>query len=164
MGAALFESEMREDNTTVSAWLLYYPERREEYLRRREEIIHSSTPRLPEGVPGGKNIAGDPTGRKGQKLADLQEIERWLELVEEVERRLPWKMQVFLNLRREYRHARGRQGWTAAVQWRFSQEVAERLGKKQEDAWVESRNTFTRWWDRIVEYTVRLAAKNGLLY
>lgn len=162
MEVALFESEIREDNKIVSAWLLYYPERRKEYWCRREEIIYSSAP-LYDSVPGGKNKMGDPTGRKGQKLADLQETERWLELVEEVERRLPWKMQVFLNLRREYRHARGRQGWTAAVQWRFSHEVAERLGKRPEDTWVESRNTFTRWWDRIVEYTVRLAAKNGLL-
>lgn len=162
MEAALFESEIKKDNKTVSSWLLYYPERRKEYWCRREEIIHTSAP-LYDIVPGGKNKIGDPTGRKGQKLADLQETERWLELVEEVERRLPWKMQIFLNLRREYRYARGRQGWTAAVQWRFSHEVAERLGKRPEDAWVESRNTFTRWWDRIVEYTVRLAAKNGLL-
>lgn len=146
----------------MSAWLLYYPERKKEYCCRREEIIHTYAPAY-NIVPGGKNKIGDPTGRKGQKLADLQETERWLELVEEVERRLPWKMQVFLNLRREYRHARGRQGWTAAVQWRFSHQLAEQLGKRPEDTWVESRNTFTRWWDRIVEYTVRLAAKNGLL-
>lgn len=163
MDVAFFEGEIREDNKIVSAWLLYYHERREEYLSLREEIICSSSPGLAEVMPGRKNMTGDPTGRKGQRLADLQETERWLALVEEVERRLPWKMKVFLKLRREYRHARGRQGWTSAVQWRFSQEVAAGLGKKPEDAWVESRNTFTRWWDRIVEYAARLAAKNGLL-
>ena len=155
------DAEIREDNRIVSDWLLYYHERRRAYYDRRENILHS-TPR--PDVGGGRSSAiSDTTGGKGSKLGDMETVERWIELAEEVERRLPWKMRAFLLLRREYRHVKGNKGWTTAVQWRFAHEVAERLGKRPEDTWIESRRTFTRWWNRIVEYTARLAAKRGLL-
>lgn len=156
------DKEIKDDNRIVAGWLLWYHERRHEYLNRRTELIHS-TPR-PEGPNGGQTFRiSDSTGQKGSKLADLEKTEQWLGLVAEVEQRLPWKMQIFLRLRREYRYARGRKGWTAAVQWKFAQEVADRVGKRPEDTWVESRETFSRWWDKIVDYTARLAAKRGLL-
>lgn len=91
----------------------------------------------------------DPTGRKAAK--------------EEVERRLPLKMQIFLRLRQELRHYRGRQGWTVAMQRRYAQVLAKRTGKGEEECWIEDHTTFWRWWIRIVEYTARLAAKAGLL-
>ncbi|MHB1044134.1 MAG: hypothetical protein ACYC0Q_15035 [Eubacteriales bacterium] len=158
-----FDDQIRKDNKIVSAWLLHYHERRQDYSRRKEEIIHSYASHPAVSVIRSRKRHGDPTGKKGEKLVELHETERWLELVEKVEKQLPVKLQVFLVLRREYRHARGRRGWTSAVQWKFSQEVAKRIGEKPEDVWVESRNTFTRWWDRIVEYAARLAAKSGLL-
>jgi hypothetical protein len=108
----------------------------------------------------------DPTGRKGIRLAaldDLRTTERWLEWCREAEAALPWKMQIFLRLRREYRHRRGPHGWTAAVQHRYAQEIAERLGKRVEDVWIEDRNTFTGWWNRILQFGAIRAAKLGLL-
>jgi hypothetical protein len=157
------EQEVKDDNRVVAGWLLYYHERKADYERRRETILHSSGASAFDGQPRGTDL-GDTTGRKGDKLAELHErTGDWLELVEDVERRLPWKMQIFLRLRREYRYARGRNGWTAAVQHKYADEIAARLKKKPEDTWIESRNTFTRWWDKIIEYTGRLAAKKGLL-
>lgn len=168
MAARALETEIKNDNRIVAGWLLYYHERKQEYLNQREAILHSSPPCLSDAMPGGKNVVvGDPTGRKGQKLADLQETERWLALVEEVERRLPWKLQIFLRLRRECRFSksggRGRPTWVPYVQRRFAQEVAARLNKQEEDVWINSPATFHEWWDKIVNYTARLAAKRGLL-
>ena len=155
--------EIKNDNRQVEGWLLWYHERKREYLNTREAIIHSSGPTLHEVVRGNETNISDPTGRKGEKLGDLKRTAEWLKLVEEVEARLPWKLEIFLRLRRDYRFARGRNGWTAAVQWKFAQEVAKQLGKKPSETWVESRSTFWSWWNQIVDYTARLAAKRGLL-
>lgn len=163
MAAKALDAEIKNDNRKVAGWLLYYHERKQEYLAKREGILHSSGPTLSDAIPGAKNAAGDPTGRKGQKLGDLQKTEQWLNLIEEVERRLPDKMAIFLKLRREYRHARGRNGWVAPVQHKYAQEMANLLGKKHEEVWIESRTTFYYWWERIVEYTARIASKRGLL-
>lgn len=156
------DTEVKRDNRKVAGWLLFYEERKAEYEKQREAIIESSPPCFLDAVPG-ENAVTDPTGRKAVNLARLHETEKWLRLVEEVESRLPLKMQVFLRLRREYRYRRGRNGWVAPVQWRYAQEIARILGKNPEDTWVESRTTFYYWWDRIVDYTARLAAKRGLL-
>ena len=156
------EQEVKSDNYKVSLWLLYYHDRKKEYTARRVALLLSS-PAPSDGQPRGTDTT-DTTGGKGQKLAELYEqAGEWLDLIAEVEQGLPWKMQIFLRLRREYRYARGRNGWTAPVQRKFAEEVAAKLRKDPEDTWIESRNTFTRWWDKIVEYAVRKAAKRGLL-
>lgn len=167
MAAKALDSEIKKDNKIVAGWLLYYHERKIDYEQQREFILHSSGPCLSDVIPGGTNITSDTTGRKGQKLGDLQDTEKWLALVEEVERRLPWKLQKFLLLRREYRHSPkrgpGRPSWVPVVQRRYAEELAKHLGKAEEDVWINSPNTFHEWWDRIVDYTARLAGKRGLL-
>lgn len=157
--------EARHENHIVAGWLLWYNERKQEYEQRREELLYSSkTLEMVAGAPVGFGGGySDPTGAKASKLAELRKTEQWLRLVEEVELRLPPKMQIFLRLRREYRYSKGRNGWVAPVQWKFAHEMAKIQGKKPEDTWIESRRTFWVWWDRIVEYTARIAAKRGLL-
>jgi len=49
------------------------------------------------------------------------------------------------------------------VQHRYAQEIVERLGKRVEDVWIEDRNTFTGWWNRILQFGAIRAAKLGLL-
>lgn len=162
MGICKIDKEAKNENKIVESWLLWYHERKQTYeeLRAELESIRSSCGYVIAKPPE----MSDPTARRVVELVDkLAHMEKWLKLVEDVERNLPWKMQIFLRLRRDYRYARGRRGWTAAVQWKFASEVAERLGKEPEDTWVESRNTFTEWWNRIVEYAVRLALRRGLL-
>ena len=170
------DDELREDFGIISDWLLNYEDYLADYEYRRaqlaeaRETIIDATPRLsPDDPASGRNSVrpvSDPTGRKGIRLAaldDLRTTERWLEWCQEVEAALPWKMQIFLRLRREYRHRRGPHGWTAAVQHRYAQEIAERLGKRVEDVWIEDRNTFTGWWNRILQFGAIRAAKLGLL-
>jgi hypothetical protein len=166
MAARALDAEIKNDNRIVAGWLLFYHERKQEYLEQRELLLHS-TPK-PEGPGSGQTYRiSNPTASKAAKLADLQETEKWLALVEEVERRLPWKMQIFLILRRECRfntkNRPGRPSWVPIVQRRFAQELAARLNKAEEDVWINSPATFHEMWDRIVNYTARLAAKRGLL-
>lgn len=156
------ELEARKDNEVAGDWLLYYEERKEQYQELLDDVSGGAGLNLDSPRTAPTNAISDPTARAGMELWET-DYSQWLALVEEVEQRLPWKMQVFLRLRREHRHARGSQGWVAAVQWGYAEAVAERTGKPLEDVWIESRNTFNVWWQRMVDYTVRLAAKRGLL-
>ncbi|MEW6726897.1 MAG: hypothetical protein AB1327_08060 [Bacillota bacterium] len=156
------DREAREDNEIVEGWLLWYRERKQRYESMRELVLHSSPPPMDERPPLDSNTWGDTTGRKAAALAD-NKAWRWIALVEDVERRLPPKMQVFLRLRREYRFCRGRHGWVAAVQTRLIDELARLSGKSPEDLPVYSDRTLRSWWKRIVEYAARTAAKRGLL-
>ncbi|MFA5307834.1 MAG: hypothetical protein WC365_10355, partial [Candidatus Babeliales bacterium] len=83
----------------------------------------------------------------------------WLALVEEVEKRLPWKMQIILRLKRKYkRGVRGRPtNWLVALE--YSEEVSKRIRKDYAVGPEAVRN----WWDLIIEYAARLSAKRGLL-
>lgn len=145
----------------MAGWLLHYDERKADYLRRRANALLGSNSRL-SLAPGHSSI-GDPTGRKGERLLDLEAVGQWLELVEEVEVRLPQKMQVYLRVRRDYRSCIGRRGWVSQMQRQYAAEMSKVTGKQVEMVWVDSRQTFWVWWERIVEFGARLAAKRGLL-
>lgn len=165
MGEAAFvplELEARRDNEIASDWLLYYEDRKRSHFDAIENAVYSPRLSLTDPRTARTNAISDPTAIAGMALMGSN-ASRWLALIKEVEERLPWKMQVFLRLRRDHRHARGNQGWVAPVQWGYAEAVAERTGKQLEDVWIESRTTFNTWWRLIVDYTVRLAAKRGLL-
>lgn len=156
------EQEARRDNEIASDWLLHYEDHKRRYYDEIEGAVYGSGLSLADPRTAPTNAISDPTARVGMALMGST-TGQWLALIAEVEQRLPWKMQVFLRLRREHRHARGNQGWVAAVQWGYAAAVADKFDKELEDVWIESRNTFNVWWQRIVDYTVRLAAKRGLL-
>lgn len=159
------EREMDADNRIVEDWLLWIIERKQTYLNSRMEILESYRCSEERAIYVTSNQISDPTGTKGLKLSsgELQTMGEWIKLIDEVEIRLNLKMQLFLQLRREHRFASGRNGWTASVQWRYANELARLTNQKPEDTWIESRNTFTQWWNKIVDSTARLAAKRGLL-
>jgi hypothetical protein len=161
--------EVKAENLKVAYYLLNYHLLKREIKREREDIIHSSVS-MQDKLPVKSNIAGDPTGRKGSKLADMRTNE-WLELVKEVERSLPWKLQLILHLRRKVLGRRvrirtgrdkGRPAWVPYVQRKYAEEAARRTGRREEDLWVSDR-TLKAWWGRIVDYGARVACKKGLL-
>lgn len=159
------EQEIRADNRVVEDWLLWVIERKKSYLDYKNEILESYGASNASVDPKQKNKNSDPTAARGLKLSsvELQKMAEWIQLIEEVETRLSPKMRIFLNLRREHRFASGRNGWTASVQLKYANELARLTHQKPEDTWIQSRNTFTLWWSKIIDYTARLAAKRGLL-
>lgn len=161
--ASEMEREIQNDNKIAADWLLWVSERRLAYNTKRLEILTSSGPCLNDLIPGNKIITSDPTGRKGQLLGDLKKVGEWLNLIDDIETKLSWKLKIFLFLRREHRFATGRNGWVASVQIRFADELAKKLCKKSEETWIENRRTFFNWWNQIVNITVRQACKRGLL-
>lgn len=155
------EAEAKAESREVANWLLYIEEREAKYRQRREDAL--SLPAVQYDRVGGRGGGvSDPTAEAAIAAAD-PETEAWIDLIHEVERRLPLKMQVFLRLRRKYRHNVGRRGWVAQIQHEFADEMSRITGKEVEVLWVDSRTTFYAWWERIVNYAARLAAKRGLL-
>jgi len=139
------EKEIKEDNRVVAGWLLFYHERKKEYERR------------PQQAPG-RAYVSDPTAGKGGKLADL-EAGAWLALVEEVERRLPWKMQILLRLKQKHRiGVRGR-----PVRWIIALELSEEVSGRLKKDYSVGPDTIDDWWKKVVEYAARVAGKKGLL-
>lgn len=155
------EQQVKDENKETSDWLLFYEERKREFIQSHNNILLLGLTG-PVRATSGEHGISDPTGRKVTFLERLDRTEKWLHLVEEIERRLSPKMRIFLRLRREYRYRRGRYGWVAPVQHKYAEAVAQLEGKAVEDVWIEDRHTFQKWWQRIVEYTAREAAKRGL--
>lgn len=159
-------AEFRAENKRVAAWLLEKNERKAGIAARREEILRSPTVGIPK-IPSRSGKVSDPTGFAAAKLSELLDEERWIALIEEVENRLPDKQRIFLELRREAGHLqgdiRGRPAWVPYVQCKYPLVMAERTGKKVAEFYISHPNTYTAWWNRIIEYTARIAAKRGLL-
>lgn len=158
-----YEVEIQNDNKIAANWLLWIYERKREYATVKEQLLESSDFSLKIAVPSNRSGVSDPTGSKGIKAAHIDEMVKWFKLIAEVEEKLPWRKRIFLQLRREYRFAAGRKGWTAAVQYQYAHRVAEILNVRPEEVWIDSRRTFYEWWNEIIDYTVRLACKRGLL-
>ena len=92
-------------------------------------------------------------------LGDKGKIEEWLNLCEEIEKRLPWKMQILLRLKRKYKvGVKGR-----PVRWLIALELSEVVSRELGKDWCIGMDSVDKWWQRVVTYGVILAAKRGLV-
>ena len=158
--------QVKAENRIVSDWLLYYPERLKEYEEAQDDVALYPGQALSSDIKA-KSIS-DPTHR----IAALREKAgkwdvRWFEVIAEVERRIPEKQRIFLQVRREARHNhsnyRGRPGWVAYVQCKYPLVMAERTGRDAGNFYIGEAKTYYLWWMRLVEYASRLAIRKGVL-
>lgn len=162
MEVSELEIRAKQDNRIAGDWLLYIAEREQETLEKERDILFSSAP-IYTSIPKNKHEVGNPTESKALKLEKLRRSKDWIKLIRAVEENLSIKQKIFLELRRKYRDRRGPHGWAVSVQWEYAQEMARRTGKKPKHFWIKHQNTFTGWWNRIVDITVREAIRRGLL-
>ena len=171
MNPKTLEEEVKRDNNKVTYWLLNYTQKKKEIEQLKEDLILSGSYSLENRLPVKTNLTTDPTAKKVILLVDkLAEEEKWLKLIEEVEQRLPVKLRLLLQLRRQAGQERsnivryrGRPSWIPYVQCRYCEMLAKATGKEEEDVWIGDPKTFFVMWNRIVEYTCRLSGKRGLL-
>lgn len=154
-----FEEEIKRNNQIVTVWLLYYEDIQSEYNR----IIKSKLVYKMDDSMDLREILNLNKLPSIKFVYSFSNMVKWLALIENIEKKLPPKLNVFLMIRRSLRNNRGRRGWTSSLQWKFSEEYALLMKKQPEEVWIEDRNTWTRWWDKVVDYTVRVALKNNLL-
>lgn len=163
MREGALDKKAREDNRIAANWLLWCQERRQRLEEQREEILHTSAGGYDRPVTAREKSVGDPTANRAVKLMKLEKDEKWLRLIEDIEKGLSLNDKTFLKLRRRYRHRRGQHGWTAKMQVEYPKAMAKATGKKESEFWVEHRTTFTAWWRRIIDHTVREAIRRSLL-
>lgn len=158
-------AEVKKENRIVSDWLLYYHDRLKEYEDYKESI--ALYPAQAMADEGHSNTISDPTQRVALKRLDFKHNPEWFNLIAELERRIPEKQRVFLEVRREakdkHTNYRGRPAWVPYVQCRYPLVMAERTGRGAEEFYISQPRVFYDWWNRLVEYGVRLAIKRGLL-
>lgn len=151
-------------NRIAGGWLLYYDDRLEELTLQVQDIQEASAASMNSAQCRNGSGISDPTARKALALAtpELIQQENWLALIREVEAKLPDQYRIFLFWRRKYRYYRGRKGWIPLVQRKFAADMAKIAGQDEEEVW-RSERTLGVYWDKMVDYTVRLAIKRGLL-
>ena len=159
------QNEIKKENQIVSDWLLHYHDRLAEYEQHKSEIAVYPGQALSDEIRA-EGIS-DPTHRAALKMQGFKYNPEWFLLVEELERRIPEKQRIFLQVRREARNNhsnyRGRPGWVAYVQCKYPLVMAERTGKDIEKFYIGHPNTYTGWWNRLVEAAVRMAIERRLI-
>jgi len=153
--------EQQKRKKEVKGWLLHYHDRLEKYEAKKSEILSKLYPgsilKLSK-MPSSK--ISDPTGQMGRDLAMLQKTEKWLELVEDVERKLTDKQLLILSLRRAYRfHGTG---WTDKIHIKYASTIAKKTGLPEEECYIADRTTFWRWWQEIEDLALCMAEERKL--
>ena len=156
--------DMRTENRIVSDWLLYYHERLGLHRERQSKVSYYQSPQAGDGIRAQGRVS-DPTAQRAIKLAEIDT--RWFDLIAEVEMMLPEKQRVFLDVRREALHLRdGRRGkpaWVAYVQCKYPLVMSQKTGRPIECYYVSTPSVLFDWWNKIVDYTARLAIRKGVL-
>lgn len=162
---AISIEDLKKDNRTAAEWLLFYEFRKAAY---QEDYIEALNGRKAiENIGGGKSGVGNPTLTKTVMISDIIYAEKWIKTIDDVHRMLGEKKLIFLKVRREAvnmtsKHKeRGRPAWVPYVQRRCTEELMNRYGLHQESC--PSERILTEWWRKIIDLTVRVAMKRGLL-
>lgn len=153
--------DINAQNREALNWILNYHELRKEYIALTEEFSELAATAY-TGMPHGSGV-GNPTMQKTIKLMDLKYQEKWLITIEMMERILSEKRLAFLEFRRraECLEGRtvGRPDWVGYVQVKYADWHERRYCR----AFVPSKRVMHNWMDNIVEITVRLAIRQGIL-
>lgn len=160
------QAEIKKENRIVSEWLLHYHDRLEKYEEYKANVAVYPGQVISDDIRA-QGVTSNPTQKKAMKMLEFKYDPGWFSLIEELERRIPEKQIIFLQVRREARNNhsnyRGRPGWTAYVQCKYPLAMADQTGREVTDFYISDPKTFTEWWNRLVNYGVRLAIKRGLL-
>jgi hypothetical protein len=154
--------ELKNDYTTAEEWLLYYPARLKQYYQDLNYI--SSETNRPEVF-----ARSEPTNVVIQKvisLAELEQTEKWLLVIETVQSMLPPKKSLFLEIRRKAADKRqtvnGHEVWRNYVQRHYADEMVKLYGSTPEKFWL-SDCSITKWWQGIVGLVRIIALKKRCL-
>ncbi|MDR3565557.1 MAG: hypothetical protein P4N59_29535 [Negativicutes bacterium] len=149
-------------NRFATRWLLEYTERRIDYMDRMAEFSVLSATKY-SGMPKGTDV-GRPIENLGISLVSMEETRLWVMAIEDTEKCLGEKKLAFLNVRRWVHRQQevgntenGRPGWVDESQARY----ADWFYRRFDTVSCPSRNTMFKWWEEIINVTVRIAIARG---
>lgn len=153
---------LKKDSRLAEEWLLFYVERLRLYKIERQDIIDATCC----AEIGSRCGVGNQTMAKGIQLTQLEQYKAWLDTIQIVEKTLSEQKKLFLTLRREAVYLQengnaGRPPWVEYVQQRFAAAVDQQVcGVQQRSI---HRDTFIRWWQDLIQFTVFVALKKKCL-
>ena len=153
--------EQQKRKKEVKGCLLHYHDRLEKYEAKKQLVFAKLYPgSIVKISKVSSHKISDPTGKLGTELASLEKTEKWLELVEDVERKLTDKQLLILSLRRAYRfHGTG---WTDKIHIKYASTITKKTGLPEEECYIADRTTFWRWWQEIEDLALRMAEERKL--
>ena len=153
--------DVQKQNKEALKLILNYTEMRKAYIDATAAYSEIAATAY-TGMPHGSGTS-NPTQNKAVKLVDIDALKDKLMVVEAMEKTLSEKKRPFLEFRRiaeiQEPKGAGKPPWADYVQAKFSDWHMKSYGC----ACVPTRQTMKDWMDRIVDVTVRIAIKNGLM-
>ena len=154
--------DIKKQNLEALRWILNYSQYRESYIQMQAEFNEVAATQY-TGMPHGSGV-GNPTIKKAVSLAEIERMKKWIMTIEYMERTLSEKRLAFLEFRRraeclDRSRDVGRPGWVDYVQARYAEWHDTRYGH----GYPPSKRTMIDWMDNIIDVTVRIAIKQGVL-
>lgn len=153
--------DVQKQNKEALKLILNYTEMRKAYIEATAAYSEIAATAY-TGMPHGSGTS-NPTQNKAVKLVDIDALKDKLMVVESMEKTLSEKRRAFLDFRRRAEvmetKGPGRPPWADYVQAKFS----EWHMKRYNCAFVPTRQTMKMWMNGIVDVTVRIAIKKGLM-
>lgn len=153
---------IKQENKTANDWLLNYHQKLETY-HEMVTAFSAIAATASDGMPHGSGVS-NPCQNKAITLTEIEKYKNWLMVIEKVESMLNEKSSEFLRLWRLAEHKEkqrevGRPPWYNEVRNGYAKFFERRYGKY----FLPSNGTLKQWRLKLIEVTVRLAIRKGLL-
>lgn len=151
--------DIKRQNREALDWILNFAEKRQAYITKLNDFTVLGAVKL-DGMPHGTS-PGNPCQNKGISLVEIEQMKKWIIVIESMEKTLSEKQTRYLQLRRdaEQNNKRdrepGRPGWVDYVQAKYSAWFFNRYG----GCCVPSPQSMDTWMNKIVDVTVRIAVQ-----
>lgn len=154
--------DLQRQNREALKWILNYSEYKNAYISATTAFSMLASTNY-SGMPHCTDIS-QPTQNKAVTLTELEHKKQWIMTIEQMERTLSEKRKAFLEFRRRADTIKencdvGRPGWVDYVQARYADWHDVRYGY----GYPPSKQTMCKWMNDIVDVTVRIGIKNGVL-
>jgi len=155
--------DIKKQNKEALKWILNFADLRNTYIAAAANFSTLGSTNY-SGMPKGSDV-GNPTLNKAVTLTELERQKLWIMTIEAMEMTLSEKKQAFLELRRRAeelnskKREKGRPGWIDYVQPRY----ADWHERRYSCAFVPSKRVMYNWMDELIDITVRIAIRGGIL-
>lgn len=153
--------DIKRQNREALDWILNFADKRQAYINKCNDFTVLGAVKL-DGMPHGTS-PGNPCQNKGISLVEIEQMKKWIIVIESMEKTLSEKQTRYLQLRRdaEQNNKRdrepGRPGWVAYTQPRYADWFFHRYGCEC----VPTDKTMEVWMNKIIDVTVRIAIHDG---
>ena len=156
--------DIKKQNREALRWILNFYDLRKAYIDKLA-MFSALGATVNDGMPRGTDT-GNPAANKAISLVELEKQKTWIMVIELMEQTLSERSRKYLEFRRDAAHQikgdkRGRpSSWVNYVQPRYAEWFYCRYCKPD----VPSVDQMKQWINSMIDVTVRIAIKKGVLW